>query len=111
VLRCSSFCAISAVSLLHLRSKTKIQPIVFTHVTVIDTARALAQADQTVLVAGDRITDVYKTGTVNVPADAQVVDATGRFLIPGLWDMHVHTFKHNRSPPTNGSFPCWSPMA
>ena len=70
-------------------------PLAFTHVTVIDAAHAVAQDDQTVLLAGDRIADVGKTGTVTIPADAQVVDAPGRFLIPGLWDMHVHTFRHS----------------
>ena len=70
-------------------------PLAFTHVTVFDAAHAVAQDDQTVLLAGDRIADVGKTGTVTIPAAAQVVDAPGRFLIPGLWDMHVHTFRHS----------------
>jgi imidazolonepropionase-like amidohydrolase len=66
------------------------KPIAFTHVTVIDTTGAPALSDQTVVVTGDRITGLGKTGQVAIPADAQTVDATGKFLIPGLWDMHVH---------------------
>src|SRR5262249_3950670 len=46
--------------------------------------------DRTVVITGDRITALGKSGEVDMPADAQVVDAAGKFLIPGLWDMHVH---------------------
>jgi imidazolonepropionase-like amidohydrolase len=66
------------------------RPLAFTHVTVIDGTGAKPKTNQTVLVTGDRITAVGQTGKVKIPEDAQVVDATGKFLIPGLWDMHVH---------------------
>jgi imidazolonepropionase-like amidohydrolase len=46
----------------------------------------------TVVITGDRITELDKTQKVRVPRDAQVIDATGKFLIPGLWDMHVHWY-------------------
>jgi imidazolonepropionase-like amidohydrolase len=64
--------------------------LVFTHVTVIDMTGAPAQPDRTVVITGDRITGIGPGASVQVPKDAQVVDATGKFLIPGLWDMHVH---------------------
>ena len=68
------------------------QPIsvAFTHVTVIDATGAPARPDMTVVIAGDRITELDPAKNVRVPKDARVVDATGKFLIPGLWDMHVH---------------------
>jgi len=44
----------------------------------------------TVVITGDRIAEVGPTKKVRVPANAQIVDASGKFLIPGLWDMHVH---------------------
>ncbi|MGH9913929.1 MAG: amidohydrolase family protein, partial [Pyrinomonadaceae bacterium] len=44
----------------------------------------------TVVITGGRISEIGKTGKVRLPKDAQVVDATGKFLIPGLWDMHAH---------------------
>jgi imidazolonepropionase-like amidohydrolase len=72
-------------------------PLAFTHVTVIDTEHALTRGDQTVLVSGDRISDVGLSKAVSVPEAAQVVEATGKFLMPGLWDMHVHTFAHLRN--------------
>src|SRR5579884_2833657 len=45
----------------------------------------------TVVITGDRITAVGKSGEVGVPEGARVVDGKGKYLIPGLWDMHVHT--------------------
>jgi len=66
------------------------KPLVFTHVTVIDATDAPPHPDMTVIITGDRITNLGKTGKIRVPKGAQVVDGTGKFLIPGLWDMHVH---------------------
>jgi imidazolonepropionase-like amidohydrolase len=67
------------------------QPIAFTHVTVIAMTDAAPQPDMTVLVAGNRIAAIGKTGKFRAPRNAQIVDATGKYLIPGLWDMHVHS--------------------
>jgi imidazolonepropionase-like amidohydrolase len=66
-------------------------PFAFTHVTVIDATGAPPQADMVVVISGERITALGASGKVELPPDAQVVDATGKFLIPGLWDMHAHT--------------------
>jgi imidazolonepropionase-like amidohydrolase len=63
---------------------------VFTHVTVIDATGAPAKPDMSVVVKGDRIEALGKTSKLAIPRNAQVVDATGKFLIPGLWDMHIH---------------------
>jgi len=64
--------------------------IAFTHVTVIDVPGGPALSDSTVVVAGDRIAQVGTSGEVFPPANAESIDATGKFLIPGLWDMHTH---------------------
>ncbi len=66
------------------------RPLVLAHVTVIDMTGTPAQPDMTVVITGDRITEIGPSGSVQVLKDAQVIDATGKFLIPGLWDMHVH---------------------
>jgi imidazolonepropionase-like amidohydrolase len=66
------------------------QPLVFTHVTIIDATGAPAQPDMTVVIRGDRILELGKSGKVRTPEGAQVVDASGKVMIPGLWDMHVH---------------------
>ncbi len=66
--------------------------LVFTHVTVIDATGAPAQPDMTVVLQNDRIQAAGKTGAIPIPpaAQARIVDASGKFLIPGLWDMHTH---------------------
>jgi imidazolonepropionase-like amidohydrolase len=66
------------------------QPLAFIHVTVIDCTGAPARPDMTVVMAGGRITAVGKSADVPVPNGAKIVDSTGKFLIPGLWDMHGH---------------------
>ena len=60
-------------------------------VTVIDATGAPAKPNMTVVINGDRITEIGQTGKVAIPKNAQVIDGKGKFLIPGLWDMHVHT--------------------
>src|SRR5437879_3743799 len=64
-------------------------PIAFTHVTIIDGPSATPRANQTVIVRGTRIESVGTT--TRIPAGARVIDGRGKYLIPGLWDMHVHT--------------------
>src|SRR5580704_2998249 len=60
------------------------------HATVIDATGSPAQPDLTVIVADRRIVEIGGSASVGVPKNARVVDARGKFLIPGLWDMHVH---------------------
>jgi Amidohydrolase family len=64
--------------------------IYITHVTVIDTETGKEIQDRTVVLSGDRISEVRDSKGVKAPAGAKVVDGRGRYLIPGLWDMHVH---------------------
>lgn len=63
--------------------------LALTNVSVINGTGGLRQ-DQTVVLRHDRIAAVGSAASVRVPRDAQVFPARGRFLIPGLWDMHVH---------------------
>ena len=66
------------------------QPIVLTHITVIDMTGAPPKSDMTVIINGNLITALGKSNKIRIPKNAQAVDARGKFLIPGLWDMHVH---------------------
>ena len=59
-------------------------------VTVIDATGEPAKTNMTVVVTGDRITEIGTTRSVRLPKDARVMDGSGKYLIPGLWDMHVH---------------------
>ena len=58
-----------------------------TGVNVVDVERGTVQRGVTILVDGNRIADV---GRPDVPEGANVIDASGKYVIPGLWDMHVH---------------------
>jgi imidazolonepropionase-like amidohydrolase len=68
------------------------QPIVITGVTIIDATGAPPQAGMTLVIEGERISEIGKTGRLALPAHARIVDGSGKFLIPGLWDMHVHWY-------------------
>jgi imidazolonepropionase-like amidohydrolase len=74
------------------------KPLVLTHVTVIDATGAPAQPDRTVVIRGDRISEIGPSASLRPLQDAQVVDGTGKFLIPGLWDMHVHWYNRDFLP-------------
>jgi cytosine/adenosine deaminase-related metal-dependent hydrolase len=58
-----------------------------TNVTVIDAVNGV-QTNQTVVFDGDEITAVQSADEELVAAE--VIDGTGKYLIPGLWDFHVH---------------------
>lgn len=60
-------------------------------VTVVDVTDGSLRADHTVVVTGNRIVAVGPTDEVRIPRDADVVEAAGGYLIPGLWDMHTHS--------------------
>lgn len=60
-------------------------------VTVVDVRDGSLHREHTVLVAGNRIAAVGPIHGVAVPNDAEIVEASGGYLIPGLWDMHVHS--------------------
>ncbi|HET6342744.1 MAG TPA: amidohydrolase family protein [Gemmatimonadota bacterium] len=66
-------------------------PTAFTHVTVVPMDEERALEDHTVVVDGERIVDVGPAGEVEIPEGATVVEGTGRWLIPGLAEMHGHT--------------------
>ena len=64
--------------------------IAVTHVTVLDATGAPPRPDFTVLISGTRILAVGPSSSVLIPSRAKVFDGAGKFLIPGLADMHVH---------------------
>jgi imidazolonepropionase-like amidohydrolase len=71
---------------------------VIEHVTVIDATGHAAQPDSTVVIDRDRIVAVVPWKKAHIPKNAQIVDGAGKFLIPGLWDMHVHGASDARAP-------------
>jgi Amidohydrolase family len=70
----------------------KTDAIAISHVTVIDGTGAAARTDQTVVVKDGRITYAGPSAGAPAPQAVRIVDARGLYLIPGLWDMHVHVW-------------------
>ncbi len=65
--------------------------LVITHAAVIDVVDGAVRPDQTIVIAGNRIEALGRSTDVRAPAGATIVDAAGKYVIPGLWDSHVHT--------------------
>jgi hypothetical protein len=68
-------------------------PLVFDRVTVIDVEHGRRIGDQRVVIIGNRIRAVGSVRTVALPVHARVIEARGKYLIPGLWDMHTHAMR------------------
>lgn len=64
--------------------------LVVRDVTVIDGTGTGPQSGMTVVIEQSRITAVGAEASISYPISARVIDGTGKYLIPGLWDMHVH---------------------
>ena len=63
---------------------------VLAHVTVIDGTGAPAKPDQTIVLRGETIAEVFPSAARPPPPGAVQLDLTGRYVIPGLIDTHVH---------------------
>lgn len=62
-----------------------------TEVTVIDGTGAAPRPNRAVIIRGNRIDSIVDAGRrASIPKGARIVRAPGKFVIPGLWDMHVH---------------------
>ena len=80
--------------------------LAITEVNVIDVEHGRALGPRTVIVEGGRIVSVAPPREAVVPAGAVRANGRGKFLIPGLVDMHVHLFNlSSRRPPSDWAFP------
>jgi imidazolonepropionase-like amidohydrolase len=86
-----------AAMLLALCASGWSQSLAIQNVTVIDATGAAARPNMTVVVDRDHIVFVGPTKKAHIPKNAVVVDGAGKFLIPGLWDMHVHGASDERA--------------
>jgi imidazolonepropionase-like amidohydrolase len=71
-------------------SWTRSSDITITHIAVIDTSGGRVLPDSTVIISEKRVAAVEPSSAITIPRGAKVVDGTGKFLIPGLADMHLH---------------------
>lgn len=68
--------------------------LVLHNATVIDGTGAAPRSGMDVIVRGEKIVDVVAANVAKHPDGAHVIDATGKFVIPGLVDMHAHLLLH-----------------
>jgi hypothetical protein len=66
------------------------------HATLIDSTGSQAKDDMAVLIEGQRIKSIRAASLVQHVPDTVRFEAKGKFLIAGLWDMHVHTLSRNQ---------------
>ena len=96
-----ALCIVASITSLSAAARQQSQPggargallpglLAVRHVSVIPMTTDTVLRDATVIVRDGRIIAVGPSSTTTVPAGAQVIDGAGKFLIPGLADMHVH---------------------
>ncbi|HLF33074.1 MAG TPA: amidohydrolase family protein [Cyclobacteriaceae bacterium] len=61
-----------------------------THLTVIDVIEGKTLRDITVAISDSIISAVGSASEINIPGNAKVINCNGKYILPGLWDMHVH---------------------
>jgi len=82
---------VAAVASVLWRKNRAIQPsLVITHVTLIDGTDSPPRPDSTVVIKNQEIAAIGSSSSMDIPRHSRVIDASGKFLIPGLCDMHVH---------------------
>lgn len=79
------------------RSSAEQSSVVIRNVTVIPMTGSGPLAAHSVVIRDGRIAELGPTSEVRIPATATVVNGAGKYLIPGLFDMHVHTSKTRAS--------------
>jgi imidazolonepropionase-like amidohydrolase len=90
-LRCAVVCLILG---LHAHAE---EVLAIRHVTVIGGANGRSLERAAVVIRGDRITSVGPDRTIQIPANARILDGRGKFLVPGFIDMHAHLSKTRAS--------------
>ncbi|MGI8432811.1 MAG: amidohydrolase family protein, partial [Chthoniobacterales bacterium] len=81
-------------------------PLAIERVAIVDVLRGEIITPRTVLVVAGRIAAIGTPETIDIPQAARRIEGRGRYLMPGLVDMHVHLFNNaTRRPPNEWAFP------
>jgi predicted amidohydrolase len=75
-----------------MASATSDRALVLRNVTVVDIERKRLAPRRDVVSVGERVVGIQAGGTTRAPKHGRVLDCSGRFLIPGLWEFHVRVF-------------------
>lgn len=84
------FTLLAFLSLIYGAGSLTAEQIAITGGTLIDVRTQQEIKGSVILIQGDRIVEVGKAGETPIPPDARVIDASGKWIVPGYMDMHVH---------------------
>ena len=65
-------------------------PVLFDRVRLFDADKGVFLTDRAVLASGGKIVAIGKAGSIKAPVGARVIDGSGKTLVPGIWDSHMH---------------------
>jgi len=88
-----------SLALIALCGQVGAATVVIENVAVVDVASGTVRPHLSAVIEGERIVAVGPQGSLRVPTNARVVDGTGRYLSPGLWDMRVQLRSPDRQLP------------
>src|ERR1041385_5593700 len=74
------------------------EPLALAGGTLIDVNGKPPTPNSVVLIQGGRIIAAGPRAAVKIPANAKIIDVNGKFLLPGLWDMHAHFYQTEFGP-------------
>lgn len=80
---------------IQLQAQNIAKPLAFVNVNIIPMDVERVVENQTVIIRKNKIEKIGAFGAVKIPGDATIIDAAGRYLIPGLADMHAHLQQEN----------------
>src|SRR5690606_22355788 len=87
--------ATSLLLLVGCNAKEATNVVVFQNVNLISMTGDKVVENQSVVIKDGLIVDIGEFQTVNIPQDAQIIEGEGKYLMPGLVDMHVHRWRYS----------------
>jgi hypothetical protein len=73
------------------KPKTPTEVLIFANVNIVSLRDGTIARDMTVVIKQGRISGMAKVGLLDQGHDIQMINANGKYMVPGLWDMHVHS--------------------
>lgn len=86
----NNFCAVARCGMFLCFALSASGDVLIRDVTIINVVNGRATAHKDILVRGDRIVAITQARRETVPPNTRLIDGHGKFVMPGLWDMHVH---------------------
>lgn len=84
--------SLSIILLLLISGNSLLAQTYITNVTIADVEKQKLIPNQTVVVTNDLISNIQSSKKIKIPANATVIDGSGKYLFPGLTDTYVHFF-------------------